>query len=128
VPTELTVTRSWPWGLAFVADALAADLIPESLGDVLVVGMPSTLICAVMHESQGTSTVAVVIDGAAPLRLVPEFDGVLDLPSGAITVSDAQRADVRTAVVAPGRYRALVVSNEVREPTLVQVWLNRQDA
>jgi hypothetical protein len=125
MPAEISVTRAWPWGLTLVTDSAITDELPASLEGRRVVGLASGLVCAVIHETEGTATVTVHVGQAAPRTVVPEFDGMVAFPSGGLRVSDIGQAEYETLAVTPGQYRAVVIVDEPNEPTEVQIWLEQ---
>ena len=120
---DLSVTRTWPWGLALVVDPGSNDDLPTSMDGANVVALSSGLVCAVRHEVEGAATVTVRVDSVLPDDLVLDFAGSVVLLTGELAISDIERTECRTIAVAPGPYRAVVITDEPNEPTSVQIWL-----
>jgi hypothetical protein len=69
--------------------------------------------------------VTVRVGHGLPAHLVPDFDGIVTLPSGAPTISDIVRAELQALAITLCIYRAVVITDEPNEPAEVQIWLEQ---
>lgn len=115
------LTADFPWGVLLVSDADSTELIPESTSlDEMVASGESALVVRVRHADEGSVSVrALEAQAEAIGELV--FDGVLQVSSGTLRISDAvgdEAIDVG-ASVSPVRLR--LFADERSEATSIEV-------
>jgi hypothetical protein len=111
----------FPWGLLLVTDAEASDRIPQWDSDEeQATASDTAVVLRVLHGDEGETTVRVW-DDESSADGYEAFDGTVDLPSGTLRIGDALGEETVTVRRETGRVRLRIVTNEPREPNLVDV-------
>ena len=129
-----SVTRPFSWGLLLLLDRDAADV--PSLDDGLVSASGSGVAVKALHAQDVDVSgypadarvpppqveVRVRVEAALPPAEVC-FRGEIDVPSGVLTVGDAEREDA--LAIGPGRWSVEVACKPREHAEVVRAWLGR---
>jgi hypothetical protein len=123
------VTRPFWWGLLLVMDRDASKV--PSLTDSVVSASPFGLAVKVLHSQDVDLSGADGIIPPAQVRVEVRvgdgppadalFSGEIDIPSGALTVGDAEQED--TVEIGPGRWAVQVDCAPREFAETVRIWL-----
>jgi hypothetical protein len=129
---EVTLARPWHWGIAIVSTPNAA--VPETLEPTLVTATPDALVIKVRHAQD---IEAEVFEGdwdwataAIHVRSLTEFDqtqeptvfeGLLQLPTGDLSIGDADSEVRLTDLSNPSRVRVYAASDSDFGATSVRI-------
>jgi hypothetical protein len=131
---ELDVQRSFGWGFVLIADSRAPD-IPDLFGDGIVVATSTAVAVLVRHaqdvNAEGLDdedevppfSVSVHVWTGRSTDVATIFDGVIAVPSGQLTVGDADRVDL--LAIGPGRWRIQIVLAPEVHAENVGIWITR---
>ena len=125
------VDRPFSWGILLIGDSASHD-VPASESGV-VVATRTVVAVGVRHAqdvdfesadeeqevSQFSVTVEVRLGQVADTAV--QFDSVIEVPSGRITVGDADRDE--SLLVTPGRWRIQLALTPEDQPEQVDVWI-----
>lgn len=129
---RLAFQRSFAWGILLVSDS-QTTAVPELDHQAVVTASEEALAIVVHHAAdmpfddlqpdeivpKAEVVVRVYVDGSAPSR--PSYDAVLSVPSGTITVGDADREEL--VAIGPGRWHVRVVCTPWDHADEVDLWL-----
>jgi hypothetical protein len=109
------VSVSPPNSLVLIGDA-SGDL-PDTMGDDLVSATANVVAVGTLAETDGKTQIRVIETGSSehrPPKLV--FEGVLQVPSGRLTVQSVLGEVYAERPIARGRTRVEIWVNDDREP------------
>ena len=111
----------FPWGVLLVTDPGSSELIPDwSSPDEMVTAAQSALVVRVRHADEGSVAVRV-LDAQPETAGELVFDGILQVSSGSLRVSDAL-GDAFVDVPTPfGSVPVRLFADEVSEATKIVV-------
>jgi hypothetical protein len=123
--SELTATRSFAWGVLVVGDAESHDIPPlEPLKTIAATD--STVVIRVRHAQDVTdiddSEFLVNVRVAADSGHGEGVEATVAVPSGRLSVGDANAADIVN--LRPGRWRLRIEVEPDDVPERVAVWLS----
>ena len=133
---DLEVLRPFGWGILLVADSATSE-IPEMEEGVPFPSTATAVAVPVRHtQDVDIDGLALTADEAIPEFAVKvrafvgheadcpvRFDGRIEVPSGRVSVGDADRDD--TLELEPGLWRLQVALSPPDYPDRVDVWLTR---
>jgi len=127
----LRLDRPFHWGVMFLFDDSAEwpfDAVPSVSEPVII--QPAGVVIAVRHgadvaelDEEGPVQVTVEVKFGSPSEPTG-FQGSVTVPSGVVTIGDAERWD--DVVVEPGMYAVRVLLVPVEHAEQVTVWLEYQ--
>lgn len=113
----------FPWGLLLITDDASNEAIPTwDEKSAPVTSSSTALVVKVLHEVDGPVTVRVARQQSASEGVVM-FDGAIDVPSGALRVSDATADQAIRVDVAPGPVSLRIIGERRESPTAIEVVL-----
>lgn len=114
------LNADFPWGVLLVTDASSTEQIPDWSGpEEMVTAAQSALVVRVRHADEGS--VAVRVLDAEPDAGEMVFEGVLQVTSGSLRVSDATGDSAVNVPVPSGSLPLRLFADEVSEATAVDV-------
>ena len=124
--------RPFGWGILLIGDSASHD-VPATESGVVVVATRTVVAVGVRHaqdvdfepadeEQEGPQfSVTVEVRLGQVAETAAHFDGVIEVPSGRITVGDADRDE--SLSVTPGRWRMQLALTPEDQPEQVDVWI-----
>ena len=132
---DLRISRAFGWGLLIIADSTATDL-DDVDPDLPVTWARDHAHVGVRHaqdvdvddleldddDELPEAEVSVTVRLRAAAEDATAFDGVIEVPSGTITVGDADEEEA--LVVGAGSWRLQIDLDPPEHPTEVDIWVS----
>lgn len=119
--------RAFAWGIVIIGDADTQE-IPSPDRDNAIVSSDSAVVVQVRHAQDVADPddseflVEVRCTEGSTDRIGMSFDGDILIPSGRLSIGDADHED--TIIVTPGRWRLQVDTQPVERPERVSLWFS----
>lgn len=128
--SRLELHRPFHWGVLLIGDPETAD-IPERGPEGAIVSSGAVVVVPVRHaqdvefSGRDDEEIPPFVVSVCCLRGVAQsqelsFDGVVDLPSGLMSIGDADTEEILT--LTPGTYRLQIEVHPSDHPERVHVW------
>ncbi|NIK62005.1 hypothetical protein [Kribbella shirazensis] len=115
------LTADFPWGVLLMSDADSTEQIPEWTSlDEMVASAEFALVVRVRHADEGSVSVRALEARAGAIG-EPVFDGVLQVPSGTLRISDAVGDAAVDVGVSVSPVRLRLFADERSEATSIDV-------
>jgi hypothetical protein len=122
-----TLDGDFPFGVLLVTDEGSPEEIPPWLNaSEQATSVGSAIAIRVLHEQEGPVSVQVWSKVVCDLP-ISVFDGMVEVASGVLSVSDALSENALRVPLVPGVHRVEIFANLPQEPNEVCLVLDRGD-